>query len=61
MSAMQALFKGKECENLNKPEPFKLCFIEKNVLGQSNIKIGKPLNIGVYFNLQVELHTMCCL
>lgn len=58
---MQALFKGKECENLNKPEPFKLCFIEKNVLGQSNIKIGKPLNIGVYFNLQVELHTMCCL
>jgi len=59
MSAMQALFKDKECENFDKPAPFKLCFIEKNVLGQSNIKIGKPLNIGMFFNLQLELHTMC--
>lgn len=46
MSAIQALFKETEYENLDKPPPFKLCFIEKNVLGQSNIKIGKPLNIG---------------
>ncbi|XP_066155866.1 uncharacterized protein [Euwallacea fornicatus] len=29
----------------DKPPPFKLCFIEKSILGQSNLKIGKPLNI----------------
>ncbi|XP_030761546.1 uncharacterized protein LOC115886504 [Sitophilus oryzae] len=32
-------------EKEEKPKPFKLCFIEKNVLGQSNIKINKSLNI----------------
>lgn len=38
-----------EDEKEDKPKPFKLCFIGKNILGQSNIKIGKPLSVGNNF------------
>ncbi|XP_076266371.1 uncharacterized protein LOC143200021 [Rhynchophorus ferrugineus] len=41
-----------EEEKEDKPKPFKLCFIDKNVLGQSNIKIGKPLAIAPVVSLK---------
>ncbi|CAG9760838.1 unnamed protein product [Ceutorhynchus assimilis] len=42
---MEAFMKSNDEEKVEKLKPFKLCFLDRNVVGQSNIKIGKSLTI----------------